>query len=291
MVVNTQTVSQIPYTSALRCPDCKGVISDVEGGFWCGTCNAMYPLLDGVPILLSSRSPLACRSMEEWHREKTHADNVSKYRHRKLLPPTTPYNLGLPHFKKVVECVSDRELALNLASGRMPSAGPGWINVDLRPSINVNIIADAHFLPFADDTFKAVVCTNSLEYFRRPWQAADEMVRVLAPGGMLYVNTAFVLPYCQDRFRFHGSALVELFDDLEVFGPYATAGPMRTIARLAEQTARALLPWKPASFALAWLVSWCLHPLKFLDLWLLRGNNDDELGTSFCIVGIKRTSA
>lgn len=291
MVVNSQTAPQIRHPSALRCPDCKGVISDVEGGFWCGTCNAIYPLLDGVPILLSSRSPLACRSIEEWHREKTRDDNVSKYRRRRLLPPTTPYNLAKPHFKKVVQCVGDSDLALNLASGRTQNFGPSWINVDLMPSANVNIIADAHFLPFADDTFKAVVCTNGLEYFTWPSKAAGEMVRVLAPGGMLYVNTAFVLPYCQDRFRFHGSALVELFHDLEIFGPYATAGPVRTIARLAEQTARALLPWKTASFALAWLVSWCLHPLKFLDLWLLRGNNDDELGTSFCIVGIKRSSA
>lgn len=273
--------------TALRCPDCvRGIIYD-GSSLLCETCNISYPIFDGIPILLSHRSPFAGKSLETWRQEMSNINNWSKYRARRLLPRTTPYDLGRCHYDKVVNAVSDGHVALNLASGRTPRPSGQWVNVDIKFSANVDIIADAHFLPFADNTFRAIVCVNSLEYFKWPWQAASEIVRVLAPGGMLYVNTPFVMPYCGDRYRFHSSALRELFANLEIYGPYATAGPVRTIARLAEQAARELLPWKPASFLLSWLVAWCLHPLKYLDLLILSENNSEWLGTSFCIVAVK----
>jgi len=47
---------------------------------------------------------------------------------------------------------------------------------------------DADRLPFADDTFDAVSCLEALEFLPRPREALAEMVRVLAPGGILFVT-------------------------------------------------------------------------------------------------------
>jgi ubiquinone/menaquinone biosynthesis C-methylase UbiE len=47
---------------------------------------------------------------------------------------------------------------------------------------------DASRLPFDDETFDAVTCLESLEFMPRPLDALAEMVRVLAPGGMLFVT-------------------------------------------------------------------------------------------------------
>jgi ubiquinone/menaquinone biosynthesis C-methylase UbiE len=47
---------------------------------------------------------------------------------------------------------------------------------------------DARFLPFGDGTFDAVVCLESLEFMPRPLDVLAEMVRVLAPGGVLFVT-------------------------------------------------------------------------------------------------------
>jgi ubiquinone/menaquinone biosynthesis C-methylase UbiE len=47
---------------------------------------------------------------------------------------------------------------------------------------------DASLLPFADGSFDAVVCLESLEFLPRPLDALAEMVRVLAPGGALLVT-------------------------------------------------------------------------------------------------------
>jgi ubiquinone/menaquinone biosynthesis C-methylase UbiE len=45
---------------------------------------------------------------------------------------------------------------------------------------------DARYLPFADSTFDAVTCLESLEFMAQPLSTLAEMVRVLAPGGVLF---------------------------------------------------------------------------------------------------------
>ncbi len=47
---------------------------------------------------------------------------------------------------------------------------------------------DASCLPFSDGTFDAVTCLESLEFMPDPRGALGEMVRVLAPGGVLFVT-------------------------------------------------------------------------------------------------------
>jgi SAM-dependent methyltransferase len=47
---------------------------------------------------------------------------------------------------------------------------------------------DASQLPFTDGTFDAVTCLESLEFMPRPRGTLAEMVRVLAPGGVLWVT-------------------------------------------------------------------------------------------------------
>jgi ubiquinone/menaquinone biosynthesis C-methylase UbiE/uncharacterized protein YbaR (Trm112 family) len=46
----------------------------------------------------------------------------------------------------------------------------------------------ANSLPFDDGAFDAVTCMESLEFFPRPLEALAEMVRVLAPGGVLFLT-------------------------------------------------------------------------------------------------------
>ena len=50
------------------------------------------------------------------------------------------------------------------------------------------ICEDASHLPFEDNTFDAVTCMESLEFMPRPLEVLSEMVRVLAPGGVLLLT-------------------------------------------------------------------------------------------------------
>lgn len=53
--------------------------------------------------------------------------------------------------------------------------------------------ADAHDLPYADDTFDVVVCANTFHYFTHPEQVLEEVRRVLEPEGRLVL-----LDWCRD---------------------------------------------------------------------------------------------
>lgn len=67
--------------------------------------------------------------------------------------------------------------------------------------------------------FDYVVCTEVLEHTRQPFDAANEIKRILKPGGMAFVSTPYdfrihgPLPDCW-RFTEHG--LRELFKDFDI---------------------------------------------------------------------------
>lgn len=50
------------------------------------------------------------------------------------------------------------------------------------------VCGDAHRLPFDDDTFGAVVCSNGLQVMPGLTPSIRELVRVLAPGGTIFVS-------------------------------------------------------------------------------------------------------
>jgi ubiquinone biosynthesis O-methyltransferase len=51
------------------------------------------------------------------------------------------------------------------------------------------VVGDVSHLPFEDQSFDAVLCTEVIEHVRGPRQAVGELVRVLRPGGRLVLTT------------------------------------------------------------------------------------------------------
>jgi len=79
--------------------------------------------------------------------------------------------------------------ALNLGSGR--DYIEGWTNADLDPTMNPDIVCnfDAQDLelPFDNDTFDLIWCSNTMEHIWYLPQLKDELLRILQPGGKLIV--------------------------------------------------------------------------------------------------------
>ena len=86
--------------------------------------------------------------------------------------------------------------------------------VDLSDSAHdvrgVEVFAPADDLPFEDDTFDLVLCTEVLEHCPDPAAALTEIRRVLRPGGFAFVTTPFLVALHElprDYFRFTPPAL------------------------------------------------------------------------------------
>jgi SAM-dependent methyltransferase len=67
------------------------------------------------------------------------------------------------------------------------------------------IAAGGERLPFADSTFDVVLCDNVVDHAEGPAAIARELVRVLAPGGLLYFTVNFHHPVYSVAARLHAA--------------------------------------------------------------------------------------
>jgi len=90
-----------------------------------------------------------------------------------------------------------------------------YFAVDLRPTPLVNCIAAAQQLPFPNDLFDLVLCTQMLEYAPEPACVISEIHRILKRGGVLFLSVPSVFPRDadEDRWRFLPAAIRELLSD------------------------------------------------------------------------------
>lgn len=54
----------------------------------------------------------------------------------------------------------------------------GDVGIDINRTSHVDVVADAHFLPFRDGVFDLVTCWHSVEHLHSPELAIKEMLRV-----------------------------------------------------------------------------------------------------------------
>jgi hypothetical protein len=72
---------------------------------------------------------------------------------------------------------------------------PRLVNLNIGPFANVDLVADAHRLPFADGSVDAVYSSAVLEHLYAPTKAAAEMFRILKPGAKVFARTPFLQQY------------------------------------------------------------------------------------------------
>ncbi|MFA6593806.1 MAG: class I SAM-dependent methyltransferase [Candidatus Buchananbacteria bacterium] len=118
----------------------------------------------------------------------------------------------------VARYASADKLVLDLGCGdaAYKDLFPRRIGFDHRPGVNVDVVGDAHQLPFADEKFDLILCTELLEHVHSPVVVIKEMKRVLKPGGLLLLTTRFVFPLHDvpnDYYRFTKYGLKFLFSE------------------------------------------------------------------------------
>ncbi len=123
------------------------------------------------------------------------------------------------------------------------SPGQYWA-IDLRPTALVSAVATAERLPFADNSFDLVLCTQMIEYAPNPATVMREIHRVLRPRGALLLSAPSIFPRDseQDRWRLFPAALNQLlcgFSEVEIVPECrSVAGLMRTLAVFIHMAAR-----------------------------------------------------
>lgn len=110
------------------------------------------------------------------------------------------------------------------------------LDIEARPGVHVDIVADAHDLhAIADASFDVILCTEVLEHLHTPHKAIAEFYRILTPGGMLILSTRFIFPIHDapgDYYRYTKYGLRHLLKAFEIVEIKEETNTMETLAVL-----------------------------------------------------------
>ncbi len=142
--------------------------------------------------------------------------------------------------KSFIERNANNKYTLDIGCANSPYSSffPNRVGLDVTKGENVDIVADAHELPFPDRTFEQILCTEVLEHLHSPEQAIKEMDRVLKPNGILLLTTRFIFPIHDapnDYYRYTKYGLRHLFRGWDVLSIEDEVDTIETVAVLLQR--------------------------------------------------------
>jgi len=232
----------------LVCPICKNKLKLLNEGLLCAdsNCGALFPFVNGIPILLNEQSSLF--SIDDFLAQRRTTFNLreSKFKKtaRRVVPSISKNIKGESNNRKFVELLLAQSSAPTvLVIGAGPS-GAGMEFLSPYPSIEqvvtdvsfgsgIGLICDAHDIPFADGSFDAVIVHAVLEHVVDPHRCVEEIHRVLKKQGVVYADTPFMQQvhgrqYDFERFTYLGHR--RLFRRFEEVDSGASCGPGMALA-------------------------------------------------------------
>jgi SAM-dependent methyltransferase len=127
------------------------------------------------------------------------------------------FEAGLDRLPASALCVLDIGGRLQPYRPLLGDRAKNYLAVDLRITPLVDVGAAAEALPFRDEQFDFVICTQVFEYLPDPALAVAEIKRVLRKGGVLFLSAPSVFLQENDReyWRFLPSGLRHLLREFE----------------------------------------------------------------------------
>lgn len=120
----------------------------------------------------------------------------------------------------IADLIKQNDLVLNVGAGyrknenRFFSLG-NVINTEIFGYPTTDVVCSGDNLPFKDNSFDVVLSLAVLEHVKNPWVHANEMIRVLKPGGIIYADVPFLQPYHGYPYHYYNmttKGLQNLFD-------------------------------------------------------------------------------
>jgi SAM-dependent methyltransferase len=152
----------------LQCPRSKGKLALKTHETVISTQGNEYPLISGVPVFTDDGPNVVVQP-------EGHLSNSIN-----------------PDAQRLVDSTSG--MVLNLSAGGTAEKRPNVVELEYSIFRNTDVVGDAHQLPFRDEVFDACICMNAFEHYREPHVVAEEVFRVLKPGGTLFMHTAALQP-------------------------------------------------------------------------------------------------
>jgi SAM-dependent methyltransferase len=271
-----------PVTREPLIPD-YGTLRTLDG-------TRSYPVVGGVPILLPDpeRYPAALEAGDGAMVQEYASPRQGRLRsgYRRLLSRPGNMRTEASHraFEWIFADLPPDALCLSIGGGPL-RVHAELVNLNLGAFPNVDIVADAHRLPYADGAVERIHCEAVLEHLEVPGRAVEEMFRVLVPGGRGFVATPFLQPYhgYPDHFQnFTLSGHRRLFERVgfTVLEAGTCVGPTFALRDLLLNYLREVVPGKSFGRFLGRVVALLTLPALYLDRLAQKRGTGSRLASS-----------
>jgi SAM-dependent methyltransferase len=244
----------------LLCPRCRAALSLHEDeAYSCSNADCLYhaerfPMVDGTPALIDFAHSIISREAFEGRRgvSDINRSNMANKLLRGAVYGDNPIAVqnGVD-FVEALRKIAAKPRVLIVGGGERGAGTTALyeakdirvVGTDVYASEVVDIIADAHRLPFPDASFDGVWIQAVLEHVLDPHQVVAEIHRILRPEGLVYAETPFMQqvhegPY--DFMRFSRSGHRWLFRHFEEIGSGDIGGPGQSLIWAIRYLVRAL---------------------------------------------------
>jgi uncharacterized protein YbaR (Trm112 family) len=209
----------------LACPVCRAILERRQDELICVQAGHRFPIVNGVPVLFPD-------------------GRLAEIQHEADLTVRTGYDPWV--HRNVLQSLTADRVVLDIGSGNMTLDDPCIVRMDVTLTPYVDLVADAHALPFRDESLDYVMSLAVLEHLRQPFVAGQEMYRVLKPGGYVYADTNFVFAYHGYPHHYFNSTLHGIE---QVFAAFA-------------KLRSGVAPYQMPSYAIENILSTYLHHFK-----------------------------
>ncbi len=217
-MVKENHVINIKILPILRCPVCKTGSLKVEHSLIkCQNtgCQNVFPIIDGIPILLNEKNSLFSTTDFISHKATTFSFNHSFWMSlaKKIIPSMIDnfqVKKNMDRFIKLVLNKNEHPRALVIGGSILGEGMDKLVNTkdielietDVSFGERTALICDAHDLPFMDNSVDGIILQAVLEHVIDPNQCVSEAYRVLKEGGIIYSETPFIQQVHMGKYDF-----------------------------------------------------------------------------------------
>ncbi len=274
----------------VACPACYGALSNDGQRVVCAACGAAYDCLDNVPVLLLPEMVERARALEESFNAAKLARNPLVKLGYKFKPPSSHYDpAAFRRMRAMVARLGPGARVMDLGVRERPAA-PGLISFDLFRFPGVQVVGDAHRLPFGTASLDGIISTALLEHVEHPEPILAEMRRVVRPGGLIYIEVPFLQGYHPDPIdmrRYTRPGLEQKVSEagFQIVESGVAGGPFSMMAWMLREFPGSLTNGKTGYFVTKFISGWLTFWIKYFDALVRHADNAQILADGFYVLG------